>query len=86
VLVKADSSNAKVLGEPSAEAPKVSIIIPIFNEEQSVGVLVEALWLRSSYDQRRQQWQDASSTLTSGRHADRTSGGGLEQPPQSPVG
>ena len=44
MLATADSRNPSVLGEGSVDAPQVSIIIPIFNEEDNVDALVDALW------------------------------------------
>jgi len=44
MLATADSRNPSVLGEGSVDAPQVSIIIPIFNEEDNVDALVGALW------------------------------------------
>jgi glycosyltransferase involved in cell wall biosynthesis len=44
MLATADSRNPSVLGEGSIDAPQVSIIIPIFNEEDNVDALVDALW------------------------------------------
>ena len=44
MLATADSRDASVLAETSAAAPRVSVVIPVFNEEDNVEALVDALW------------------------------------------
>jgi glycosyltransferase involved in cell wall biosynthesis len=44
MLASADFRNLSVVGEVPAGGPQVSVIIPLFNEEESVPAVVDALW------------------------------------------
>jgi glycosyltransferase involved in cell wall biosynthesis len=44
MLATADLRNLSVVGEASADGPEVSVIIPLFNEEESVDAVIDALW------------------------------------------